>query len=220
MLSYRILLILLFACAMARSQTTNSPAADNKPDSSATNLPPSLQALSQVPGIKLSTTPPPPQEPSQATAGIYATKEVPLLKTLLLSLDPTLKVKERTDGDPTSVVCTWPDVAVRFTIQQKWNAPAQRQAMKNWVGKVPEGNTNTPAVGSLLHQMDGTVACIGTVITPHYDSDGKVSSLVLGLAAKLDGYVFSQLAFYGPSGDKIIGVTNAPAQFSAPAKTL
>jgi hypothetical protein len=65
-------------------------------------------------------------------------------------------------------------------------------------------------VAALVRKIDSTVVLVGSVITPHYDPSGKASSLVLGLAAKLDGYVFSHQSFYDATGAKIIGVTNAP----------
>jgi len=58
------------------------------------------------------------------------------------------------------------------------------------------------------------VACIGSVITPHYDSAGKAAGLVLGLAGELNGYVYSQGAFYAPTGERIVGLTNAPEKFN------
>lgn len=197
---------------MARSQPTNE-----QPGGSSNNLPPSLKALlSQNPNLKTSKVPGIGGNTAKAsdTAGIYATKEVPALKPLLLSLDPALKITEGHSGDTTHFTCVWPKVTVRFTVQSHWNSLQQRLGMKNWIAGVAGGGTNTPAVESLLRKVDGTVACIGSVITPRYDSAGKASALVLGLAAKLDGYVFSEQSFYDPSGDKIVGTANAPAKLT------
>jgi hypothetical protein len=206
----RILVTLLLTSFMAHSQPT-----PNQPADSSTNLPSSLNTLlTQNPGLKLSKVPGAGRDTSQSpeTAGIFLTKEVPPLKALLLSLDPTLKISEGRNGDTTNFTCTWPDVAVRFTIKSHWNGPEQRLQMKSWIASVPGGDTNTPAVESLLQKVNGTVACIGSVITPHYDAEGKASALVLGLVAKLDGYVFAQRSFYDSTGAEIIGLPDAPSK--------
>lgn len=88
--------------------------------------------------------------------------------------------------------------------------------MKNWISGFAADDKNTPAVRSLLHRIDSTVDCLGSVITPRYDSGGTTASLILKLAASLDGYVFSKQSFYNATGDKIIGVSDAPLSLKDP----
>lgn len=152
------------------------------------------------------TNPPPAGE----TAGIYAAREVAQLKALLPGLAPGAKLSERHDGQVTNFICEWPDVTVRLTLRPHWSDSGQRLAMKNWIAALPAADTNAPAARALLHKVDSTVDCIGSAITPGYDPEGKASSLVLGLAAKLDGYVFSHKAFYDAAGGKVVGDLHAP----------
>ena len=138
------------------------------------------------------------------------------MKTLLLDLAPTAKISEGRDGDSTSVTCEWSDATVRLTLKPHWDAPVERSGMKNWISGFAADDKNTPAVRSLLHRIDSTVDCLGSVITPRYDSGGTTASLILKLAASLDGYVFSKQSFYNATGDKIIGVSDAPLSLKDP----
>ena len=148
-------------------------------------------------------------QPPNQKAGIYSTKVVPPLRDWLLAVAPTAKISEGQEPGKTSFSCEWPDVTVRLTIKPDWNRSIQSLQMKNWISGFPVG-TNTPAISSLLRQVDATVSCIGCVSTPRYDPAGKALLLILGLAAKLDGYVFSEKSFYDRTGSKIIGVPEAP----------
>ena len=213
MLHHRILLIVLLTCLMAHSQPCNPLVASGDAAASSTNPPQSLKILLSA-DSSLNISGGHSGEPTSDKAGIYSTKPVSSLKAVLLSVDPTLKITEASNGESTNLTCVWPEVTVRFALKTQWDDLGQRLGMRNWISSVP-GGTNTPAVGALLHKVDDTVACIGSVVTPRYDSAGKASTLVLGLAAKLDGYVFSQKSFYASTGEKIIGVTNAPLQFKA-----
>jgi len=145
-------------------------------------------------------------------AGIFATTIVPPLKPLLSSLAPGAKISESRQGDMTVFSCEWPDVTVTLTMNPRWDGRVQCSGMKGWISKFPAGDTNTPAVASLLHKIDSTIDCVGSVITPRYDSDGKAASLVLGLATKFDGYVYSYQSFYDTTGSKIIGVVGNPTK--------
>jgi hypothetical protein len=148
-------------------------------------------------------------------AGIFSTVEMPALKTLLAATAPTAKVSETHDGAVTNFICEWPDVTVRFTIKPHWDRTTQCLGMKNWISSFPAEQKNTPDVQSLNRKIDSTVDCVGAVIAPRYDSAGKAASLILGVATKLDGYIFSQQSFYDATGAKIIGNSNAPASLSA-----
>jgi hypothetical protein len=147
---------------------------------------------------------------SNGKAGIFSTKVMPSLKALILALAPTAKISEGRDGDSTNLTCQWSDVTVRLTIKPHWDGRVERDGMKNWISGFPAEDKNNPAVISLLHRIDSTVDCVGSVTTPRYDSAGKAASLILGLAASLDGYVFSKLSFYDLAGARIIGVSGAP----------
>jgi hypothetical protein len=111
-------------------------------------------------------------------ACIYAAKEVPPLKALLLALAPTAKIFEEHAGDVTNFTCAWPDVTVRLTIKPHWDGPVERPGMKRWISELQATGQNTPAVESLLHKIDATVTCMGSVITPRFDLAGKASTLV------------------------------------------
>jgi hypothetical protein len=220
MIYYRVLLIFLLTCVVANSEPTNSEPAGSRSANILSNLPPALQAVIASSGgaLKVSTTPPPPEVPTNDndSATIYTAWVVPPLKSLLMSLEPTAKISERTNGttngSSSSIICELPGVSLRFTVPKLWDAAAQRRAMKFWIAKVPGCDTNAPAVMSLMRQVDGTVGCIGVGVTPRYDPAGKASALVRGVAARLDGYVYSRYSFYAPSGEIIIGVPNAPAK--------
>jgi hypothetical protein len=200
MIRHRIFLCaLLLAAIAAHSQPTKDRAGALSNAAPA----PSLKALLQAAADS---------RPANDRAGVYSTMAVPSLKALLQSLDPTAKVVEGTNGNLTNFTCEWPDVTVRFTLQPDWKGPDQRAGMKKWIAKLPGGDQNTPAVAALLEKVDSSVACIGSVITPRYDPAGKASSLVLGLAAKLHGYVFAQGSFYDATGAKIIGRAGAPLE--------
>jgi len=150
-------------------------------------------------------------------AAVYSTVELPPLKALLASIAPAAKILEEHKGNATLFTCQWPDVTVRFTIRPQWDGATQRPKMKEWISSFPDNDTSNPAVQSLLRKMDVTTDCIGSVVTPRFDTAGKASSLILAVASKCQGYVFSQKSFYDVSGAKIIGAPNAPGTLKSGA---
>jgi hypothetical protein len=203
MMLHRILSMLLLTALMAHSQ----PANDKIGVDPASAVPPALNGLLQAMTNSQATNN---SRPANDKASIYSTRAVPPLKALLQALNPTANIVEGRSGDATNFTCEWPDVTVRFTIKTNWDGPVECSGMKKWILKFPAGEQNTPAVAALGRKMDASVDCVGSVTTPAYDPAGKASSLVLGLAAKLDGYVFSHESFYDATGAKIIGVADAP----------
>jgi hypothetical protein len=195
----RIFSVLLLTALTAHSQPTNGKAGADSTNA----VPPALKAMLQ--GMATA-------EPTNDKAGIYSTMKVPPLKTLLAALDPTAKVVEGRNGDTTNFSCEWQGVTVQFTLKTNWNGPVESSGMKAWIARFPAGEQNTPAVAALLRKMDSSVACVGSVITPRFDPTGKASALVLALATKLDGYVFSHQSFYDAAGVKIIGNADAPSK--------
>jgi hypothetical protein len=218
MIFRQILFVWTITCVLAQAPRGNAaPAADE--GGGLTNLPPALKKLilSSDEGVKVSGAPNDTRTnavSSHDSAAIYSAWLVPSLRDKLLALDPGLKISEQTNQNSKSVICAWPEVSVRLTVQSHWDGSQQRPAMKNWIAGLPGADTNAAAFGTLASQIDGTVACIGSVITPHYDSAGKAAGLVLGLAGELNGYVYSQGAFYAPTGERIVGLTNAPEKFN------
>jgi hypothetical protein len=152
-------------------------------------------------------------QPTNVWAGIFSPTVVPPLQELLQSLAPAAKISKKQAGAKIIYTCEWPDVTVQFTVDLLWDAAGQRTGMISWISGLPDVNTNSPTVGALLQKVDATVDSIGTIATPQYDSDGKAVSLILGLAKKLNGFVFAQYTFYDTNGLKIIGLGNAPAKF-------
>jgi hypothetical protein len=228
MMLMRIVPLLLLTTLLAHSQPTNLVAGTSPPADRSTvstlqvmlrSIDPTATILSseehdgKVTSMTLSQ--PTNAPPVEAWAGIYSTKVIPPLQAFLQSLAPTAKISQKQDGSLTWYTCEWPDVTVRFMVDLSWDGPGQRTGMKNWISGLPAGETNTPAVGSLLHQIDATVNAVGSIATPRYDSTGKATALILGLAAKLDGYVFSQYTFYDVMGAKIIGMGDAPAKLNS-----
>jgi hypothetical protein len=202
--------VLLLAPVLALGQGTSARTAD----AGSTNVVQltNLTQLARLLQLTNLATHLPPDEPAPVTetTGIYATRPVPPLADLLRPLAPTAICSETNQGGMIKYTCAWPEVAVRFTVAPHWDGPGQRGEMKKWIFKFPPEATNTPAVGTLLRQMDATVACVGVVVTPHYDAGGRAAALVLGLAEKLEGYEFYDQSFYDAAGARIIGATNAP----------
>jgi hypothetical protein len=132
------------------------------------------------------------------------------LKAVISSLAPTARISEVRDRDSTVFLCEWPDVNVRITLDPQWDAQAQVAAMKEWIAKFPADEKDTAAVALLLRKLDSTVERVGCVITPRYDKAGRTASLVLGLATKLDGFIFTHQTFYDAKGTKIIGLPGDP----------
>lgn len=153
---------------------------------------------------------------SPDNAGVYSTKELPPLKPLLSSLAPKAKVTEGKEGDSSTFTVEWPDLSIQITVDPTWDRDVQLSGMKGWISRFPDDEKGTPAVAGLLKKMGSTVACVGNVITPGYDAEGKASALVLGLASKLEGFVFSHQSFYDTTGAKIIGLPEDPASIQKP----
>lgn len=149
---------------------------------------------------------------SQDNAGIFSTTKVPPLLPLLSSLAPAANITEGRNGDSTTFTCEWPTVTVTITVDPHWDGSVQLAGMRNWISKFPADERDTPAVAALLRKIEGTVDCIGSVIRPGYDAEGKAAALVLGLAAKLEGFVFSHQSFYDAAGTKVIGLPDNPAK--------
>jgi hypothetical protein len=143
-------------------------------------------------------------------AGVYSTKEVPAMKPLLASLAPGATITEGKEGDLASFTCAWKDVTVKLTVDTHWNKAVEVPGIKGWIGRFPPQKKDTPAVAALARQLASTTYCIGCAITPGYDSDGKVTALLLGLAKALDGFVFTHESFYDVDGTKIVGFPDDP----------
>jgi hypothetical protein len=158
-------------------------------------------------------------QPTNAWAGIFSPAVVPSLEELLRSLAPTAKISKKREGANISYICEWPDVTVRLTVDLAWDGAGQRTGMRNWILGLSGVNTNMPAVGLLIHEVDDTIDAVGSVATPQYDSGGKATALILGLATKLNGFLFAQYAFYDAKGSKIIGLGNAPTKLTDPGLT-
>jgi hypothetical protein len=150
------------------------------------------------------------EAPSDKKAGIYLTKKAQSLKAAISSVAPTAKISEVREKDLTVFLCQWPDVNVRITVDPHWDGQTQLAGMKGWIAKFPADEKDTAAVASLLQKMDSTADCIRCVITPGYDKAGRTASLVLGLATKLDGFIFTHQTFYDAKGTKIIGLPGDP----------
>jgi len=156
---------------------------------------------------------------AKETAGIYATSQIPPLKELLVALAPAAAVSvEHDDNNSVHFICAWPEVSVRLTVISNWNGEVERSGIKSWVISSAAVQTNMLAAKPLLGKIDSITGCVGCVITPRFDLEGKAAALVLALAAKLDGYVFTHQAFYDPAGAKLVGVPEAPLKLKAPEK--
>jgi hypothetical protein len=149
-------------------------------------------------------------------AGIYSEKRGAPEKELIELLAPKAKVTESREGKKTIFLCEWPDVSVKINVDPDWDLKKMISGMKLWIASFPPEDKGTPSVATLLHQLDATVDCYGCEITPHYDAEGKAAALVLNLAAKCHGLVFSHLTFYDSEGNRIIGADGEPVNLRNP----
>jgi hypothetical protein len=143
-------------------------------------------------------------------AGIFATKNIPPLKPLLAALAPDARISENRKADMTLFLCEWHDVTTQLTIDPNWNGAAQCAGMKGWISQLAAGHHDPAAIKALIRKVDSTIDCIGSVISPGYDSSGKAATLIVALATAFDGYIFSHQSIYDVRGVKIIGDENDP----------
>ena len=144
-------------------------------------------------------------------AGIYSETRGAPEKSLIQSLAPKAKISEEKDGEKTKFTCQWPDVTVTINIDPHWNLADQIHEMKRFIEHFTGKENTSPSAAMLLKKLDATADCYGCVITPHYDPEGKAAALLLSLAAKRHGVVFTHQSFYDTDGNRIIGVADDPA---------
>jgi hypothetical protein len=156
---------------------------------------------------------------SPHNAGIFATRKVPPMKSLLETLAADARVSETRADERTFFHCEWQDVAVQLSIDPNWDGPTQCAGMKGWISRQAVRQDNKAAVAALVQRIDSTVDCVGSVISPGYDQSGKAASLVLALATAFDGFIFSHQSFYDARGVKIIGSDSDPTSLKVMSGT-
>jgi hypothetical protein len=143
-------------------------------------------------------------------AGVYSTQSVKIDRDLIVSLAGKAEVSETVEGEIKKLVCRWTNVSVAVVVDPKWDGDVQIKGMRGWISRFPEEERDITPVAALLRTMDSVTNCYGCVITPGYDPDGKAKALILGLAKKAQGFVFSHQTFYDTEGKKIIGLPGDP----------
>jgi hypothetical protein len=115
------------------------------------------------------------------------------------------------DGKKTLILINWSDVTLKIVIDPDWNRQAQLEGTRGWIGSFPEEERNNHVVLPFLSDLQKTTTCYGTVITPAYDHDGKVSRLLKNILSTSGGFFFSHQSFYDSDGKRIIGLTGDPS---------
>ena len=121
-------------------------------------------------------------------------------------------VSKSSAGEKTRVTVKWPDVSVTIVIDPAWNRDVQLSGIRGWLSQFPEPERKSQPVISLLADLDKTTTCYGSVISPGYDSGGKVAGLLRRLLEPSGGFFFSHQSFYSAQGKRVIGSSGDPSK--------
>ena len=147
---------------------------------------------------------------SKDNAGIffYGTPPSP---SQIASLADGAEVTKTVNDNVTSVTLKWQDVTVTISINPEWARETQLAGIRGWLSSFPDTERKSKAVITFLADLDKTTTSYGTVITPNYDKNGKVTSLLKRLVEKSGGFFFSHQSFYSAAGSRITGMDGDPS---------
>lgn len=129
----------------------------------------------------------------------------------IASLTSGAEVTTAAEGSLTNIIVSWPDVSVTITINPAWNREVQLSGIRGWLDQFPAVERDSKPVTSFLAQLNSTITCYGSVISPGYDKAGKVATFLKQLLGSTGGFFFSHQSFYNANGVRITGLAGDPA---------
>ena len=146
---------------------------------------------------------------TQDNAGIYFYGP-PLSSAQVATLAEGAQFFTENNGNKTRISLKWPDVTLVMTIDPEWNRQVQLSGIRGWLSRFPEQEKQSPTVQRFLADLEKTTTCYGSVITPAFDRQGKVSKFLKSLLRKSGGFFFSHQSFYDSNGQQIVGLPGDP----------
>ena len=141
-------------------------------------------------------------------AGIYLPSTFGLNSAKISELAKGASVKESETEAGKTFVVSWPDVSIRINTKKVWEDKlVQLNGMSNWLDSIDD---KSKSVLALKNKINTTNDLIGCVIQPGYDKEGKVASLVMGIAGTSGGFIFTYQSFYSSKGIKVVGSESDP----------
>lgn len=110
----------------------------------------------------------------------------------------------------TRITAQWPDVTLVISIDPQWNRDVELAGIRGWISRFAAAERGGPAVKALVSELDRTITCFGSVITPAFDRGGKVAATLLRLLELHGGFFFAHQSFYDSKGTRIIGLPGDP----------
>jgi len=146
---------------------------------------------------------------TQDNAGIFFYGPPPS-SAQITALAKGAQVIVENNGKKTRMSLKWPDVILVMNIDPEWNRQVQLSGIRGWLGRFPEQEKQSPTVRRFLADLEKTTTCYGSVITPAFDRQGKVSTFLKSLLGKSGGFFFSHQSFYDSNGRQIAGLPGDP----------
>ena len=141
-------------------------------------------------------------------AGIYLNSKFFLNKDDISLFSPGAVVTRSDEEGGYAFLVDWKDLKVAISVRDEWSDKStQISGMGNYVSQF---NLESAVADKLLQKISKTEDVLGCVIEPGFDDQNRVANLLLQIATKYSGYVFTYQSFYGEDGSKLVGSEESP----------
>ncbi len=146
---------------------------------------------------------------AQDNAGLFFYGSPPSVETITrLAGDAT--VTSNLVESVTRVTVAWPDVTIIIHIEGDSCRDEQLTSIRDMVAELPAREQHKPAVREFLAHLDRTTVCVGSLIDPGFDREGRVAAFLTKLVSSTGGFLFTFQSFYTAEGRRITGQPGDP----------
>lgn len=131
-------------------------------------------------------------------AAIYSPLPVEVTAEQLVELAPGAEVQPTERG----FLVTWPDLQVNVILGYPGDFAEHLAGMRGFVEQMSE--LDPEGAQRMRERIPTFRNSIGTQISPGFDEAGRARALVLGLASRLGGTIFTAASFYDAQGKPIL----------------
>lgn len=146
---------------------------------------------------------------AQDNAGLFFYGPPPTVETIT-RLAGEATVTSNLVESVTRVTVAWPDVTLIIHIDPVWRRDEALASIRDTLAELPAREQHKPAVREFLANLERTQVCLGSLIDPGYDREGRVAAFLTRLIATTGGYLFTYQSFYSADGKRIAGVAGDP----------